>query len=186
MSSTALLDMIGARPAFQASRAPYLVLDPDLRIHAANAAYAAATLTTEADLSGTYLFDAFPDNPNDPRADGTANLSASLEQVLHTGRRHHMGTQRYDVPDIDHRGRFVKRVWSPLNVPLRDAEGLLVGVLHHVEDITDLDGLLAAYPGGVPDVDAADQAHQAELVENRNLERSIRGSGILDAASPAL
>ncbi|MEV6621522.1 ANTAR domain-containing protein [Amycolatopsis sp. NPDC051106] len=186
MSSTALLDMIGARPAFQASRAPYLVLDLDLRIHAANAAYAAATLTTEADLSGTYLFDAFPDNPNDPRADGTANLSASLEQVLRTGRRHHMGTQRYDVPDIDHRGRFVRKVWSPLNVPLRDAEGLLVGVLHHVEDITDLDGLLAAGTGGVPDVDAADQAHQADLAENRNLRLALRTRGVIEQAKGIL
>ncbi|MFB9688690.1 ANTAR domain-containing protein [Amycolatopsis plumensis] len=181
-----MLDTIGARPAFQAARAPYLVLDTDLRIHAANAAYTAATFTTEADLAGAYIFDAFPDNPADPDADGTTNLSASLEQVLRSGRRHHMGIQRYDVPDADHRGRFVKKIWSPLNVPLTDADGHLVGVLHHVEDITDLDALLAADDSTALDAAAADPTGEAVLAENRNLRAALRTRGVIEQAKGIL
>ena len=186
MSSVALLDMVGSRPAFQAARAPYLVLDTHLRIHAANAAYTAATFTTEADLAGAYIFDAFPDNPADPDADGTTKLSASLERVLRSGHRHHMGIQRYDVPDADHGGRFVKKVWSPLNVPLRDADGRLVGVLHHVEDITDLDGLLDGDTSDPPNPDAADYPDHTLVAENRHLRSALRTRGIIEQAKGIL
>ena len=76
------LDTLRVDPVFRATAAPYLILDPELRIRAANPAYQQATLTTEEDLRGAYLFDVFPDDPANPEADGRANLSTSLQQVL--------------------------------------------------------------------------------------------------------
>jgi hypothetical protein len=45
-----------------------------------------------------------------------------------------MAIQRYDIRDPD--GQFVARHWLPINRPIHDAEGHLVFLLHHVEDVT--------------------------------------------------
>lgn len=49
---------------FEAVPTPYLVLNPDLIIVAANSAYLDATQRTRQEIMGHYVFDAFPDNPN--------------------------------------------------------------------------------------------------------------------------
>ena len=132
----AALTAIGVSPVFYETVAPYLLLDSDLRIVAANPAYAAATSRPREELVGAYIFDAFPDNPADPAADGVAKLQASLEQVLRRSRRHRMHIQRYDVPGRTPDEDFVRKYWSPVNTPVPDDRGRTVGVLHHVEDVT--------------------------------------------------
>jgi PAS domain-containing protein len=67
---------------FEAAPNPMMVLAPDLTILAATDAYLAATLTTRAQMIGRPLFEVFPDNPDDPDADGVRNLRASLDRVL--------------------------------------------------------------------------------------------------------
>jgi len=52
-----------------------------------NDAYLAATILNRDDPLGQALFDAFPDNPNDPSASGVANLRASLNRSLASGAR---------------------------------------------------------------------------------------------------
>ncbi|WP_410651436.1 PAS domain-containing protein [Amycolatopsis sp. cmx-4-54] len=54
---------------FAVTAAPYLVLDTELRIAAANPAYLRATGRAAGELAGELMFDAFPDNPADPRRD---------------------------------------------------------------------------------------------------------------------
>ncbi|MET8995988.1 ANTAR domain-containing protein [Amycolatopsis sp. NPDC004169] len=197
--SRTVLDAIAADPAFVATAAPYLVLDPDLRIHAANPAYTDATLTAAAELAGTYLFDAFPDNPADADADGVTNLSGSLERVLRRGRRDYMGLQRYDVPDPEDRSRFVPKVWAPLNVPLRDAEGRIAGILHHVEDVTDLDAALTDGDGTGWPPDQPRRLYEAVQLasrlrhangevrrENRHLREALRTRGVIEQAKGVL
>ena len=49
---------------------------------AASSAYLRATLTRREDLLGRGIFEAFPDDPEDPGATGVINLRASLERVL--------------------------------------------------------------------------------------------------------
>ncbi|MEU9793312.1 SpoIIE family protein phosphatase [Streptomyces sparsogenes] len=83
---------------FEATPSPNLVLGPDLVIVAVNQAYLNATQCTREDLLGRHVFDAFPDNPADPKATGTRNLRASLERVLETGERDSMALQKYDIP----------------------------------------------------------------------------------------
>ena len=124
------------QPEFDASPHPYMLLDPGpgLSIVDINDAYAAATLIARADVVGRSLFEIFPDNPDDPLADGVSNLYGSLRIVGETGRAHAMKVQRYDIRDPS--GAFVERHWQPINSPIHDTAGHLVYLLHHVEDVT--------------------------------------------------
>lgn len=124
------------QPEFETSPHPYMLLDPDpgLRIVDINDAYAEATMTSRGDIVGRSLFEIFPDNPDDALADGVSNLYASLRTVVKTGQAHAMAIQRYDVRDPD--GQFVERHWQPVNSPIHDRDGVLIYLLHHVEDVT--------------------------------------------------
>jgi hypothetical protein len=120
----------------------FLLLDCDLRIRAASRAYEQVTLREHGELAGQFLFDAFPDNPNDPQANGTSNLAASLETAMRSGRTHNMLIQRYDIRDPAAPEEFLPRVWSPSNSPLLDHDELL-GVMHCVEEISESGRVLA-------------------------------------------
>ncbi len=124
------------KPEFDASAHPYMLLDPapGLRIIDVNDAYARATLTKRDEVVGRSLFDIFPDNPDDALADGVTNLYASLRTVVKTGQPHAMAVQRYDIRDLS--GKFVERHWQPINSPIQDDNGILIYLLHHVEDVT--------------------------------------------------
>ena len=124
------------KPEFDASAHPYMLLDPapGLRIVDVNNAYAHATLTKRDEVVGRSLFDIFPDNPDDALADGVTNLYASLRTVVKTGQPHAMAVQRYDIRDLN--GKFVERHWQPINSPIQDDNGILIYLLHHVEDVT--------------------------------------------------
>lgn len=127
---------IAASVAFRASAAPYLLLDLDLRIRAANAAYEIATHHGIDDMAGEPMFDVFPDNPATPEAHSVERLGESFERALTRGDADRMGLQRYDV--LTEPGGFVEKNWLPVNLPLRDGDGRIVGILHHVEDVTHL------------------------------------------------
>ena len=122
---------------FAGSPRPSLLIDPEagLIIVDVNVPYEAATGAPRDRLLGQPLFLLFPDNPDDPDADGVSHLYASLKIVAETRRPHAMRDQRYDVRDDD--GRFVERYWRPLNTPLLDEYGRLVYLLHQVEDVTE-------------------------------------------------
>ncbi|MBI5263583.1 MAG: PAS domain-containing protein [Bradyrhizobium sp.] len=124
------------RSEFDHSPHPYMLLDPGpgLQIVDINDVYAAATFISRDDVVGKSLFEIFPDNPDDPLADGVSNLYASLKTVATTGQPHAMAVQRYDIRDPS--GRFIERHWQPINTPIHDNEGHLVFLLHHVEDVT--------------------------------------------------
>ena len=120
----------------EAAPGAYLVLDPDLIIVGVTDAYLRATLTARGQIIGRPLFEAFPDNPNDPAASGTRNLRASLQTVLRTGAPHAMPVQKYDVrrPDSN---EFEERYWKPLNTPIV-IDSKVAYIIHSVEDVTSL------------------------------------------------
>lgn len=124
------------QPEFDRSSHPYMLLDPapGLTIIDVNAAYSTATLVARSDIVGKSLFEVFPDNPDDPLADGVSNLFASLKVVAATGQPHAMAIQRYDIRDPS--GGFLERHWQPINSPIHSGDGHLVFLLHHVEDVT--------------------------------------------------
>ncbi|KUL47672.1 protein phosphatase [Streptomyces sp. NRRL F-4489] len=121
---------------FAAAPSPYLLLGRDLVIADVNEAYLRTTGRTRGDLVGQYLFDAFPDNPADPAADGVRNLSASLHRVLATGGPDTMALQKYDIPRADRPGQFEERWWSPVNTPVLAADGSVAWIIHRAEDVT--------------------------------------------------
>lgn len=122
------------RTLFESTPGLYLVLAPDLRIAAVSDAYAEATMTKREEILGRGLFDVFPDNPDDPVADGVSNLRASLASVLRNRKTHTMAVQKYDIRRPD--GTFEMRYWSPINKPVFDAHNEIVYIIHRVEDVT--------------------------------------------------
>jgi hypothetical protein len=171
---------------------PFLVLDCTLRIRASNLAYEQATLRGHDELLGQFLFDVFPDDPHDPQATGTVNLATSLETAMRSGHTHNMWVQRYDIRDPCSPDTFLPKVWGPTNSPLLD-HGELLGVVHRVEEITDLkravcvltDALESGHSWSLAEllhtlaaVSAAENARhrdrqQALIAENEQLRRAI-------------
>ncbi|POX48126.1 PP2C family protein-serine/threonine phosphatase [Streptomyces sp. Ru72] len=121
---------------FAATPSPYLVLGTDLVIVEVNQAYLDATRRTREDLIGRHIFDAFPDNPDDPAADGVRNLNASLHRVLVTRQPDTMALQKYDIPIMGRPGVFEERWWSPINTPTLRPDGSVGSIIHRVEDVT--------------------------------------------------
>ncbi|MDR3467679.1 MAG: PAS domain-containing protein [Xanthobacteraceae bacterium] len=121
---------------FEATDRPWLLVDPGPGLHIVdiNDTYATATLTARSKVAGEKLFDIFPDNPDDPAANGASMLFRSLKTVSESGQPHEMAVQRYDVRDAT--GAFVARFWQPRNMPILDDGGRLLFILHHVEDVT--------------------------------------------------
>lgn len=181
MSDPARLEALHQHDLFLAEPSPTALLDGDLVLRAANPAYLAATESREDELLSRPMFEVFPDNPASPEARAVADLTASLERVLQTGQRDHMGVQRYDVPDRGEADTFLARTWVAQNIPLwRD--GQLVGVMHRVDDVTSL----------VPD-SSTDEIDQHQLgatltslmslsSENRQLGAALTSRATIDQA----
>jgi signal transduction histidine kinase len=126
------------RVLFEAAPGLYLVLTGDLTIVAVSDAYLRATMTERGDILGRQLFEVFPDNPNDPEADGVRNLRASLDRVRATHRADAMPVQKYDIRrPVALGGGFEERYWSPVNSPVIGADGALAYIIHRVEDVTE-------------------------------------------------
>ncbi|QOZ35304.1 ATP-binding protein [Bradyrhizobium sp. CCBAU 53421] len=123
---------------FEAAPGLYLVLtQPDFRIVAVSDAYLRATKTERAAILGRGLFEVFPDNPDDPAADGVRNLRASLERVVQFRRPDTMSVQKYDIRKPESEGGgFEERYWSPRNTPVFGPSGQFSYIIHRVEDVT--------------------------------------------------
>jgi signal transduction histidine kinase/ActR/RegA family two-component response regulator len=123
---------------FETAPGLYLALDPAFRIVAATDAYLDATMTKREDIVGRNIFDAFPDNPDDPEATGVANLRASLERVRDRCVPDTMAVQKYDIRRPEAQGGgFDVRYWSPRNSPVLDDYKRIKYIIHRVEDVTE-------------------------------------------------
>jgi serine phosphatase RsbU (regulator of sigma subunit) len=123
---------------FQAVPSPLMLLSPDLLIADVNQAYTKVSGRERQELLSQYLFDAFPDNPQDPQASGERNLRASLHRVLSTGERDTMALQKYDVEVAGIPGVFEERWWSAVNAPVFGPDGEVALIIHRVEEVTPL------------------------------------------------
>lgn len=123
---------------FQALPGMVALLTPELMYADVNEEFVRMSGRTREQLVGKYLFDVFPDNPNDSAATGARNLCASLLRVLETGERDAMALQRYDVESLERPGTWTERYWSPVNAAVLGPDGRPVLLVHRVEEVTEL------------------------------------------------
>ncbi len=126
------------RVLFESAPGLYLVLAPeDFSIVAVSDAYLRATMTERSAIMGRKIFDVFPDDPNDPAADGERAVRASLERVRETRTADLMPVVRYPVQRPESEGGgFEERFWTPINSPVFSDAGDLIFITHRVEDVT--------------------------------------------------
>jgi PAS domain S-box-containing protein len=191
----ALLRSLDFSPYFQAIPTPSIVLSPDLIIVAANAAYLRIAGRVDSDIIGCNIFDAFPNNPEDPHADGAANLRASLEKVLSTGCVDKMKIQRYDVATAADSVAFEMRYWKPLNTPVLNPDNTVRYIIHSVEEVTDtylprrgtLSGALATLTERIRDLKAVDDiGYAAATILGQALDTSRVGYGTINPVTDTL
>lgn len=123
------------RQLFDQSPVPAIVISPEFRVIAANEAYVRVSMTERANLIGRSVFEVFPDNPNDPEANGERLLRASLDQVAASLASDTMAAQRYDIRQPG--GGYAEKHWTLTNSAVLGAIGELACILTAVQDVTD-------------------------------------------------
>ena len=130
-----------------------VLLTPEFEMADVNLAYLQVTGRTREELLGRNIFDAFPDNPSDPDANGVRELSASLARVLVTSKPDALSMQRYDAEVPGCPGVYAQRYWCPVNAPVFEADGRIALIAECVEEISDK---VQRFVGGL----AADVMHE--------------------------
>ena len=123
---------------FEAAPGLNLILLPDenFTIVAVSDSYNRATMTKREEILGCGLFDVFPANPNDLRADGVPNLRNSLNTVIKTKKPHKMPFQKYDIQKPASE-EWEVRYWDPCNFPVLDKKGETKYIIHNAVDVTE-------------------------------------------------
>ncbi|HEY0254272.1 MAG TPA: PAS domain S-box protein, partial [Kofleriaceae bacterium] len=129
----------------------YLLLTPDLRIAEASDAYLASTMAPRETSIGKYVFEVFPDDPQNQGAE--SNAKAAFLRVT-TERQPNARTLRYPLRRRD--GGFEERHWRTSNTPVFDDKGEVAWILHRAEDITDRVAIEAL---------SAEASHYIELLD---------------------
>ncbi|WP_406424551.1 PP2C family protein-serine/threonine phosphatase [Streptomyces sp. NBC_01589] len=119
---------------FEASPSAMLVLNSVFVILDANPSYQNLVGRTRDELTGQYVFDAFPQNDESELED----QRASMRRVLESRAQDVAGPIRHDLEEPDRPGVFTERYWSPINAPVLDSDGQVALIVHRLEEITDL------------------------------------------------
>ncbi|WP_127144608.1 putative bifunctional diguanylate cyclase/phosphodiesterase [Pelagibacterium montanilacus] len=111
--------------AFDRWPAPALILGADLVVLACNSAYEMVAPVDRKNLLGRQLLEAFP---------GTGEVQSSLllgsfNRALRTGQTDQIAELQYAVAS-PRGGELALRRWTVTNVPLRDDDGAIWGILH--------------------------------------------------------
>jgi PAS domain S-box-containing protein len=124
---------------FRASPYPYMLLDPQLNIIDANPAYLAVTGTAAADVIGRPVFEAFPENADDPASTNVALARASMERALATREPDAMPFVRFSMARRGPDGAmlFQERYWSSVHTPVLDQHGEVSFLAQNSLDVTD-------------------------------------------------
>lgn len=116
----------------------YLILlpdYPDFTVAEVSEEYNITTKTSRKDLIGKKLFELFPDNPNNPEANGREKLTESFMKVIATKQSQQMAIQRYDV-QFTGTEFFAEKYWLPVNKPVI-MEDKVCYIIHQVDDVTE-------------------------------------------------
>ncbi|HEY9368715.1 PP2C family protein-serine/threonine phosphatase [Streptomyces sp.] len=125
------------------------LLTPDLLYADANEDFLRLAGRSRDQLVGRYIFDVFPEHPDEPAAAGMRETRESMLRVVASGERDTMALLRYDIEDTDRPGRWVEHFWSPVNAPVFGSDGSVVLIVHRVEEVTELIRARGGPGGGV-------------------------------------
>ncbi|MGW0838655.1 PP2C family protein-serine/threonine phosphatase [Streptomyces sp. NPDC002787] len=123
---------------FRALPGMVALLTPDLVYVDANEDFLRLAGRTREQLLGRYIFDVFPENPNEPAAAGMRETEASMLRAVTTGERDTMALLRYDIEDRARPGHWQEHYWSPVNAPVLGPDGKVALIVHRVEEVTEL------------------------------------------------
>ena len=112
-----------------------LVMDTDLVIVEANAAYLELVGRRREELVGRPVFEAFPPAPDALDDHGRNPVEISFTRARETGRVDPMPIAKYDVMDLV-TGKLDERYRSRISAPVLDADGRTVLILQLMEDVS--------------------------------------------------
>ncbi|HXC25310.1 MAG TPA: ATP-binding protein [Gemmatimonadaceae bacterium] len=98
-------------------------------------AYLAVTHQQRETLIGGRIFEAFPESPETGSAQGEHNVRTSFERAVSSGEANELPLQRYDLPRPSGDG-YDEHYWRMGTIPILDADGQVVFLLHHVQNVT--------------------------------------------------
>ncbi|MCX4852760.1 SpoIIE family protein phosphatase [Streptomyces canus] len=123
---------------FRALPGMVALLTPELVYIEVNDDFLRLTGRAREQLLGRYIFDAFPENPNDSAASGMRETRESMLRAVATGERDTMAVLRYDIEDPQRPGHWQEHFWSPVNAPVIGTDGKVKLLVHRVEEVTEL------------------------------------------------
>jgi signal transduction histidine kinase len=134
------------RPSFESlfrlSPNAYVLLDRDLVILDANAAYLALTGRKLEDIQGQRLHEAFAADPLSPEMTRVQELLDSFARVLSRKAVDTLPVIRYSIARQTPLGPIYEdRYWSATHTPILDEQGEVVAILQHTSDITELQAI---------------------------------------------
>ncbi len=134
------------RPSFESlfrlSPNAYVLLDRDLVILDANAAYLALTGRRLEDIQGQRLHEAFAADPLSPETTRVQELLDSFARVLSRKAVDTLPVIRYSIARHTPLGPvYEDRYWSATHTPVLDEQGEVVAILQHTSDITELQAM---------------------------------------------
>lgn len=134
------------RPSFESlfrlSPNAYVLLDRDLVIQDANAAYLALTGRKLEDIQGQRLHEAFAADPLSPEMTRVQELLDSFARVLSRKTVDTLPVIRYSIARQTPRGAvYEDRYWSATHTPILDEQGEVMAILQHTSDITELQAM---------------------------------------------
>ncbi len=110
---------------------PYMILDRELRFVDANPAYLAVTGRKREEIMGRFVFDVFPET-----AERRTRFEDAFRRAI-AGEPNAIVRQRFDIARPASEGGGLKPViWTTHHIPIRDADGAIVGMLQKALDCT--------------------------------------------------
>jgi PAS domain S-box-containing protein len=148
---------------FRLSPNPYMVLDRELRYVAANDAYLRVTGSRLEDILGRNVFEAFPNDPEEPNNASVRLLQSSFQKVLTQREPDTLALIPYRVPLNTSTGTiFEERYWSATHTPFLDERGEVAFILQHTVDVTEVQRLRQAVRTAAAGPDETALAQQVE------------------------
>ncbi|MEW6174665.1 MAG: PAS domain-containing protein [Pseudomonadota bacterium] len=134
------------RPSFESlfrlSPNAYVLLDRNLVILDANAAYLALTGRRLEEIQGQRLHEAFAADPLSPETTRVQELLDSFARVLSRKAIDTLPVIRYSIARHTPLGPvYEDRYWSATHTPILDEQGEVVAILQHTSDITELQAM---------------------------------------------